>query len=1167
MIQFTRLRLAGFKSFVDPTELLIEPGMTGVVGPNGCGKSNLVEALRWVMGETSAKQMRGGEMDDVIFGGTSHRPARNLAEVTLVLDNALRAAPALFNDVDDIEVTRRIERGDGSTYRFNGKEVRAKDVQLLFADAATGARSTAMVSQGRVGQLISAKPAQRRSLLEEAAGIAGLHTRRHEAELRLKAAESNLERLSDVLSALDTQLGSLRRQARQAQRYRQLSDDIRTTEATLLYMRWAEAVTALDQARTAEREAEREVARLTGLAAEASKTQALAAHALKPLRDAEAEAAARLQRLIVAREQLDAEERRLAEARTQAERRMRQIADDVERERARAQDADAALERLEEERLALEEAREGEEDVEFAAADRVETLSLQVEDLEARLAELTERLAAEEAARAAARRRLEDARVRVERLARRLDDNEGQLAQARRDAGDGLDLEAAREALEEATLTVEDRRLAAEEAEERQSAARAAHDEAREALQRASADRARLRAEAEALEAVLAQSSGTAGGDWPPVLDAVAVQPGYERALGAALGDDLSVPADAAEAPAAWDALPPFAAPPALPTGVESLAGMVEAPAVLARRLSQIGLVTDGAAGDALRHDLKPGQRLVTRAGDLWRWDGYRSRAGAAPAGASAAVRLEQRNRLRDLRGALDEAEAVVAAAAGVVDGRRAAAEAAAAALAAARDAARAAESALARARDAHADLARKAAAAESRLAALAEQGEQLAADLAEARADMEEARLAVEDGAAAGASRAEADGLRATLAEHRAWLTEARSALERVRRDAADRTRRLGQIADEIAGWRRRKDGASGTREELDARQAEVADELRLLTERPVEIAEQRLTVLDAIEDAEAARAEAGDALAAAETGQREADAALRAAEQAAAKAREDKVRAEAAVAQGDQFVRQVSVALKERLDCTPLEAKALAGLQDGPAGPPPVPPVAELESRLHRLVREREAMGPVNLRAEQEAAELDDQRGTLAGERDDLIAAIARLRQGINELNREGRARLLASFEKVDTHFRRLFVRLFGGGRAHLALTESDDPLQAGLEIFASPPGKRLQVLSLLSGGEQAMTALALLFAVFLVNPAPICVLDEVDAPLDDANVDRFCSMLDELTRNNQAGTRFLVVTHHRMTMARMDRLYGVTMAERGVSKLVSVDLREAEALRETA
>jgi chromosome segregation protein len=314
------------------------------------------------------------------------------------------------------------------------------------------------------------------------------------------------------------------------------------------------------------------------------------------------------------------------------------------------------------------------------------------------------------------------------------------------------------------------------------------------------------------------------------------------------------------------------------------------------------------------------------------------------------------------------------------------------------------------------------------------------------------------------------------------------------------------------------------------------------------------------------------------------EAERALRESEKALGGLREQKIRAEAALEQADAEVRQTASAIAERLDCTPVQARRLAGLD--PDAPPvgadedgqsalalPAVPVSlsDLETRLGRLTRDREAMGPVNLRAEQEAAELEGQMATLIHERDDLVAAIDRLRQGINELNREGRQRLVASFEKVDAHFRRLFTRLFGGGRAHLALTESDDPLQAGLEIYASPPGKRLQILSLLSGGEQAMTAVALLFAVFLVNPAPICVLDEVDAPLDDANVDRFCSLLSELTRlaaadgEGKGGTRFLVITHHRMTMARMDRLYGVTMAERGVSKLVSVDLRQAEALRD--
>lgn len=1164
MIQFTKLRLTGFKSFVDPTDLLIEPGMTGVVGPNGCGKSNLVEALRWVMGETSAKQMRGGEMDDVIFGGTSHRPRRNIAEVGVFLDNSARTAPAMFNDVDELEITRRIEREKGSDYRVNGKIVRAKDVQLLFADAATGARSTAMVSQGRVGALINAKPSARRSLLEEAAGIGGLHTRRHEAELRLRGAETNLERLQDVLQALETQLNSLRRQARQAQRYRTLSEAIRTTEAMLLYLRWANAIDHLEKARAALREAEATVGRLTGQAASASKEQAIAAHGLPALREAEAEAAARLHRLVVAREQLDAEEQRIAGQRGQAETRLRQIADDVERERARAADADSALESLEEEHLQLATEAEGEEDMEVAARERVETLALQVEERESRLHGLTEKMATDEAARAAAARRFDEATVRADRLGRRLAEQETALAAARLDAGDGTDLDAAAEAAEEAVLRLEEARAAVEEAEDRRREAQDAFDAAREGFQGASADRARLAAEVEALEAVLAEP--VVAGDWPPILDAVTAEAGFEQALGAALGDDLSAP-EAAEAALHWNTLPPLAAPPALPEGCRSLAAYVAAPEALARRLSQVGVVEDPARGEALRAALVPGQRLVSRDGALWRWDGFTMAAGAPTA---AATRLRQKNRLADLRLLLEDAEQALAREEEVVARRRSAADEAAAAVGRTRDAVRQADAAAAVARDRHADLSRRTAAAQSRVSALLDQVEQLRGDLEEARAAAEEARDATEGAAEAGEVRAEVERLRGDLAEQRRWLGEARSTLDRVLRDASDRKRRLEQIQAEVEAWTARKSGAADQRRELDERHRSIREELEFLAERPLEIAEQREGLLMAIDEAETARKAAADALAEAEERQRGADTALREAEKALAVAREDRVRAEAAVEQGDQAVRAFAGAIAERLDATPTQAKAIAGLEpeDGmPAEDPP--PVEELEGRLSRLNRERDAMGPVNLRAEQEAEELEVQLTTLQAEREDLIGAIDRLRKGIAELNREGRQRLLASFEKVDTHFRRLFTRLFGGGRAHLALTESDDPLEAGLEIFASPPGKRLQILSLLSGGEQAMTAIALLFAVFLVNPAPICVLDEVDAPLDDANVDRFCTLLSELTRasDEQTGgrTRFLVVSHHRMTMARMDRLFGVTMAERGVSKLVSVDLREAERLRD--
>jgi len=1165
VVQFTKLRLTGFKSFVDPTELVVEPGMTGVVGPNGCGKSNLVEALRWVMGETSAKQMRGGEMDDVIFGGTSHRPPRNVAEVTVGLDNSRRTAPGLFNEHETLEITRRITRGAGSTYKLNGKDVRAKDVQLLFADLATGARSTAMVSQGKVGQLINAKPAQRRSFLEEAAGISGLHSRRHEAELRLRAAETNLQRVEDVLSALETQLRSLRRQVGQAQKYRRLSEQIRTTEAMLLYLRWAQAASELDQARSALKAAETKVAELTGKAASASREQAIAAHALPPLREAETEASARLQRLLVAREQLDAEEKRLAEARRQAETRLRQIADDVERERARSADAETAVARLDDERRELMAAAEGEDDVHAAAAERVETLALQVEDLEARVTTLTERLAAEEAARNAAARRVEESRLRAERAERRLREAEDALAAARRDAEQADDLMLAEEGVQAAELAVDDARAAAEEAEDQARRLAAERDAARERLQAAAADRARLRAEVDALDAVLTET--VVDGGHPPILDQVTVAPGYEQALGAALGDDLSAPATD-DAAIGWTTLPPLDSPPPLPAGVEPLADKVTGAPALARRLSQVGVVSDAAFGSDLRHDLRPGQRLVSPDGALWRWDGYTVAAGAPSA---AAQRLRQKNRLATLREELAVAEARVAEAEDLAAAAKERADSAQAAGQTARDRVRAAESALTAARDAHATAARRAAALQSRLDTLTDQAEQLAADLAEARAEAEEARLHQEETATGTVSRAEADRLRAELAERRSWLTEARSTLDRVQRDAADRRRRLQAIDSELEGWQRRKDGAAEQRAELDERHRAVLAEIEDLAARPLEITEQRDALLGQIDEAEAARRHAADRLAEADSRLKEADGVLRDAEHALASAREDKVRAEGAVDQADHALRQSAATIAERLDCTPDQARAAAGVEDDA----PTPPIRDLEDRLARLNRERDAMGPVNLRAEQEVADLEKQTETLIAERDDLLGAIDRLRKAIAELNREGRHRLLNAFEKVDGHFRRLFVRLFGGGRAHLALTESDDPLDAGLEIFASPPGKRLQILSLLSGGEQAMTALALLFAVFLVNPAPICVLDEVDAPLDDANVDRFCTMLDELTRMAQTdegplagrGTRFLVVTHHRMTMARMDRLYGVTMAERGVSKLVSVDLREAERLRETA
>ncbi len=397
-MHFTRLRLAGFKSFVEPTELAIEPGLTGVVGPNGCGKSNLIEGLRWVMGETSAKKMRGGAMDDVIFNGTSMRPARNIAEVSLLLDNAGRDAPAAYNDGDELEIVRRIERESGSGYRINGGDVRARDVQLLFADLATGAHATALVSQGQIGALIAAKPVDRRRILEEAAGITGLHSRRHEAELRLRAAETNLERLDDVMAAMEDQLRGLKRQARQATRYRNLSGHIRRAEAMLLYLRWRQAETAAGSARERLGQATGQVADLTSAAAAASTAQASQAEALPPLRQAEAESAARLHHLAVSRDGLEAEEVRAREAKAALEARLSQIAGDSQREQSLLSDAADNARRLESEAQALEAAREGEGEAQAAAEARVAESGSRLAEREQALDEAN-RQAAEEAGR------------------------------------------------------------------------------------------------------------------------------------------------------------------------------------------------------------------------------------------------------------------------------------------------------------------------------------------------------------------------------------------------------------------------------------------------------------------------------------------------------------------------------------------------------------------------------------------------------------------------------------------------------------------------------------------------------------------------------------------------------------------------------------------------
>jgi chromosome segregation protein len=1151
-MQFTRLRLSGFKSFVDPTELVIAPGLTGVVGPNGCGKSNLLEALSWVMGENRPTAVRGEGMEDVIFAGSSARPARGTAEVALTLDNSERRAPAAFNGSDEIEVVRRITRDAGSVFRANGREARARDIQMLFADASTGAHSPALVRQGQIAELINARPRARRRILEEAAGISGLWQRRHEAELKLGQTELNLTRVQDVLDQLEQQLLSLARQARQAQRYREVSRELRRMEGIVLHLAWAAAEAEQRRAEEAAGAALLGVAAAEGEASARARGRRAAEAALPPLREAEAVAAAALQRLAIERERLAEEETRRAAEAAEAAARLLQLGRDREREAALLADAAATLDRLAGAAAMLAAAaadHPARQEAAAAAAREAEVVLAAAEAELARRARETARLqarhqAAGRRAEAAARAEAEARRDRDAAIAAQAEAERAAAGAAGRRQAAGAAVAAAQAAAE----TAEGARLAAEAA---RAAAEAREAEARAAAGEADVAARALAAELAGIDRLLATRAGPEG----QIIDRVRAAPGWEAALGAALGEDLARPEAADPGQSGWAALPAYEAVPPLPPGTAPLGPQVTAPPHLARRLALTGVVA-AAAGPALQPALLPGQRLVSREGDLWRWDGLTIAAGEAES--AAANRLRLRNRQEALAADLAAASERAGAARAAHRAAQAARDRAATEDQAARAAARAAEQALTEAGRTRSRAEAEAELLAGRLAAarqaLARRDEALAAATAElAAAAAETATL--EDIGATAAAEAEARGT-AEAARHAALA--ARAALDDIRREGEAQERRQREIAGERRTWEDRRAAAEARVTDLAARAAEAEAARTAAEARGPGIAARRAGLADALAAAEERRKRAADALALGETALRAAIEAEREAERAASQAREARARAGALAEAAAERAAAVAARIAEEMGAAPADLPALLDLD------PAALPSRELaEMELQRLRRAREALGAVNLRAEEDRAAVAAERDTLAGEKADLEQAIAKLRLGIAELNREGRQRLVAAFEGVNRNFATLFRHLFGGGEANLVLVESEDPLDAGLEIMCMPPGKKLSTLSLLSGGEQTLTALSLIFAVFLANPAPICVLDEVDAPLDDANVTRFCDLLDEMARRTR--TRFLVITHHPVTMARMDRLFGVTMAERGVSQLVSVDLKRAEELTE--
>ena len=1125
----------------------ISPGLTGIVGPNGCGKSNLVEALKWSMGETSSKRMRGGtgSMEDVIFNGTSARPPRSFSEVTLVLDNNDKSAPESYPEAE-IEVTRRIERDKGSSYKINGKSLRARDIQLFYADVQCGAGSPFLISQGKITDIIRAKPSDRRMLLEEAAGITGLYARRHEAELRLRATENNLKRVEDIVGGMDSRLQSLKKQSRQAAKYRNLSNQIREMETMIALLDYRTASEHLLEIERSFTEAESDVAEKMLTVTNLTKTHQTQSEDIPALRQVDAEIGARLQSQQIALQRLEDEEQRLNTAIEETKAQIDQTSSDHTHENETLVENTSIVERLDSEETKIKNDQGQNETIIREKEDNKREREKITNSLESELSQTTEQFANVRARKQSLEGQIESDRIRLQAVRDRMTRTQETLDEKQNLFRNEDRVTPLRDTLNTLEQSSETLRNNLQDVENDLANTRGELDASRETMQMAQRERSRLQAEIDTLKTVL---DAYAQGDFKPVLDEIRADEGFETALSKALGDTLMASLED-NAPVTWKTRS-IADLPALPDGITALEPHVRAPEQLKLALSQIGVVDNDAAGHNSAAKLKPGQSLVSRDGAYWRWDGLYMQATAAD---SHAIQLRQKNKFEELSVQLpgivtkaEDTEKAVQALNNKVNDMQSKRRDLQTSLQSMEQDIRVKRNELNRAIELQADLQAELAKLEEALSAANTESSDLESRIAE-----ETSELSTFDESAIAQQQFDIETLRTKLGEARESLHEAIRELEVAKSEESRRMARLQAIGDERISLQNRNIRARERLSELEERQTSLSEKLSALKKRPAEINELKDGLLSRINEIESEKSIASDKLNVAESDVADTARALRQAESGLSEAKERRASAQATVAARQEYISALKQQIRDQFDMTPEDLMASA-----PTNLDSAPSLDELRQGREKSLRDRDMIGPVNLQADLEAEELEKQLGDILAEKNELSQAIDELRIGIQKLNREARERLNTAFNLVNGYFMDMFKRLFNGGTAHLALIDSDDPLEAGVEIYAQPPGKALQSLSLLSGGEQTMTALALIFAMFLTNPAPICVMDEVDAPLDDANVDRVCDVLREFADKGE--TRFVLITHHRLTMARMDRLYGVTMAERGVSQLVSVDLNK--------
>ena len=1143
-MKFQSVRISGFKSFLEPIEIEINKGLTGIVGPNGCGKSNIVEAIKWIMGENSARQMRGDGMDDVIFAGTDERPSRNFAEVTIKLNNSEKKAPAAFNHLSEIEISRKIEREKGSIYRINGKQVRSRDVQLIFADSGTGARSSGIVSQGRIAQIIDASPENRRGILEEAANIKGLHSRRHEAELKLNAASNNLDRLLDIEKTYKEQLVELEKQGRKAARYRSIGDRLRKAEATLFS-------TLLFNAKTEYNILKNELHTVTENVSKAqievsknttSKLDILSE--IPILRNIEAEKAAILQSLNITKIKLEEEQTSAKIALNNIISQITQLEKDTSRENQIEEDAEKSLSSLilEEENLKIDTKNFSSKISEATQA--VKSLKIKSDEADKKLSSITSEIYTINSDKSDLERRIINLNEKIENTQNQISKFNLENYSKTFEANEKKILEI-QKLVSENDLLIDTFKKKLTQLETLELTLTKEKNIAANILNQTNA-------EINTLSSLLGDDSLNKN----TLEKNINTTDHLEDAIGSVLGETLLAPIysnnEIIENTTYWRDGFDIKLTSPLPKEAIPLISKIKSSSILETALQGVGIVENEELAFKLQKKLTYGQALTTAEGGLWRWDGFVQPKGVKN---SYSERLQQIARFKVLQSQLpSQKESVFLIDKKLIEYSEN--------IKKYRTDIIKLQSTLSGLNSDSNRLELENSKIEIQLTSSALLIKELKNTEVTSKVELIELKKQISQIVNLPSLLADELSIRNNAEQFRNNLTEAMAAEQQIKNHESFQLRNIAQIKHQKESWITRKQEAKSRLSSLHERLEFSKNEMDRLSNLPNDFDKKEEQIRIEIEAAIINRNLAADKLVITETSQNDAEKLEKESEKNVSMLRENMIKVQSLLDLADTKILNIEERIFEKLRIKSDQLSELTGIKENNEISSNI---EALEKTVERLLNERESLGAVNLRAEEEMNEMNDKIEIMFKERIDLEEAIEKLRNGIFELNKEGRERLKKSFTVVNENFKNLFQKLFGGGNAELKLVGHDDPLQAGLEVLASPPGKKMQLLSLLSGGEQALTAISLIFSVFLCNPSPICILDEVDAPLDDTNVGRFCDLLNKIAE--ETNTYFMVITHHRLTMAKMDRLFGVTMEQKGISKLVSVDLEQASRIRDIA